>query len=105
MLDVGEDVLVGTHDRRRLGLVRDLFAEYVDRRQLALCIYAADGLARVLQLGPGDVTLGELLHQRPRDGRKHANERAVEDRHELTILRSPRQSRAELTCLAPLALA
>jgi len=80
MLDVGEDILIGAHYRRRLILVRDLLAEDVDRRELPLCVDAPDGLARVSQLGSGDVPRGELLHERPRDGRKHANDRAVEDR-------------------------
>jgi len=58
------------HDRRRLVLVGALLAEDVDRRQLAFGIDVPNGLARVLQLGPCDVAPGELLHQRPRDGRK-----------------------------------
>src|SRR5690242_14177721 len=67
-LDVGEDVLVGADDRRRLLLGRDLLAEHVDRRDLSLRVELADGLSRVLQLGPGDVARGELLHHGPRDG-------------------------------------
>ena len=80
-LDVGEHVLIGVDDRQRVLLVRDLLAEDVDRRHLPLGVEPADGLACVLQLGPGDVTLGELLYERPRHGREEADDRSVEQRH------------------------
>ena len=64
------------------------FAESVDRRHLSFAVHPANGLARVLQLRAGDVALGELLHQRSWDGRQQANDRAVEDRHEVAILRA-----------------
>ena len=109
MLDVGEDVLIGAHDCRRLVLVCDLLAEYVDRRELPLRVDVPHGLARVFQFWPCDVALGELLHERPWDGRKHANDRAVEDRHRVAILRLLRQSsgrpqsRAKRSC-APISV-
>ncbi len=92
-LDVGEDVEVGPDDRRGLLLGRDLLAEDVDRCELSFGVAAAHGFAGVLQLGPGDVTLGELLHDGPRDDREQADDRTVEDRH------GPRfYGRARRTC-------
>ena len=82
MLDVGEDIEVGANDRGRLLLGGDLLAENVDRRQLALGVDAPDRLARVFQLGSGDVTLGELLDDRAGNDRKETDDRAVEDRQE-----------------------
>ena len=80
-LDVGKNVLIRAHDRGRFVLVLDLLAEDVDRRHLPLRVQLPDGLAGVLQLRPGDVPLRELLHDRARNRRKQAHDRAVEDRH------------------------
>jgi hypothetical protein len=77
-LDVGEDVLVGADDRGCVLLVRDLLAEDVDRRHLALRVHATHRLARVLQLGPGDVTLRQFLDDRARHRREQPDDRAVE---------------------------
>ena len=82
MLDVGEDVLVGAHDRGGVGLARDLLAEDVDRRHLPLAVQPANGLPRVLQLGAGDVALREPRDDRLWDRRQETDDRAVEDGHE-----------------------
>ena len=82
VLDVGEDLLVGALDRRRLVGRRDLLAEDVDRRHLPLGVQPADGLARVLELRACDVALREPLDDRPWDRRQQADDRAVEDGHE-----------------------
>ena len=85
LLDVGKDVEIRAHDRRRVVLVRDLLAEDVDRRQLPFAVEAAHGLACVLELRPRDVALRELVDDRPRDRRQEAHDRAVED-HDPRIL-------------------
>jgi hypothetical protein len=82
VLDVGEDVLVGAHDRGGVGLARDLLAEDVDRRHLPLAVQPADGLARVLELGAGDVALREPLDDGLWDRRQQTDDRAVENGHE-----------------------
>ena len=78
-LDVGEHVLVGADDRG----ASSSFLISSPRTSIVASfpspLSAPDRLARVLQLGPGDVALGELLHDRPRHGRKQADDRAVED--------------------------
>ena len=81
LLDVGEDVLVGAHDRGRVVGVRDLLAEDVDCRHLPLRVQPSDGLARVLELGAGDVPLREPLYDGPWHRREQADDRAVEDGH------------------------
>ena len=78
LLDVGEDILIGADDRGRFVGVSDLLAEHVDGGHLSRGVEAANGLARVSQLRAGDVPLGELLHERPGDGRQEADDRAVE---------------------------
>src|SRR5207253_6864563 len=82
VLDVGEDVLIGAHDRGGVALARDLLAEDVDRRHLPLDVQPPDGLARVPELRAGDVALREPLDDGPWDRRQQTDDRAVEDGHE-----------------------
>ena len=99
-LDVREHVLVRAHDRGCLFLVPDLLAENVDRRELPLRVEAPNRLARVFQLGTCDVARRELLHDRTRNGRKDADDRAVEDRH-LAKIKEPTRRRRLKAARAP----
>src|SRR5437763_4628406 len=87
-LDAREHAVVGPRYLPRLAVVRDLLAEDVDRRELALAVQAAHDSDGLLERRSSDVRRGECAHERLRHCRKDAGDRAVEERHRRRILGS-----------------
>ena len=73
-----EDVHVLVDERERLAPPGDFFAEDVDRRLPATSVQILDRPAGIGELGARDVALREPPHDRPRHGREHPDECAVE---------------------------
>ena len=76
-VDLGQHLLVGRGDRVRLVRIGGLLAEDVDRRHLPARVERANGVRRVLELGPGDVARRDPANDRSRNRRQQVGERAV----------------------------
>ena len=80
-LDPLERGVVGGRDLAGLGRGRDLLAEDVDGRGLALGVQPPHDANRVVERRPGDVRRREPAHDRARHGGQRAGDRLVEERH------------------------
>jgi hypothetical protein len=72
---------VGAGDPAGLVRIRDLLAEDVEGRELALGIQLVHHQQRVIQLFAGDVALRDPPHDRLRHRRQQANDGGVDEGH------------------------
>ena len=80
LVDARQQIVVLAGDRPRLVGARHLLAEDVDRGQLPALVQLPDDANGIVERRTRDIARREPLHDRPRDGRQEADERAVESR-------------------------